>query len=105
MRLELMMRVLDMGKHDKEEEDDEMDAIDLNRIINGKELVPFTYEPYTIDLRDVGAFGRDGEEHTKIMTSTGLYYARIDYSVFKHIYEAQTGSVIKTEKDFKLTRR
>lgn len=103
MKLELMMKVID-----REIDDEEKAAQLAKRLINGAEeedLLKFTYKPYTIDLQDVGTFGLEDDEHTKIMMPFGMFYAKINYNVFCTIYEASLFCKIKTVNDFKITRR
>jgi hypothetical protein len=101
MKLELFMKVRDSAREDEEE-------VKLKRILGQieaeEEEIVFTYKPYSIDLRDVGAFGLEDEEHTKIVMPFGIFFAKIDYEIFKIIYQTSLGIEVKTVSGFSIQR-
>ena len=100
MKIELPMKILD--KSSPEPSDDAT----LRHLLDPEETAVFTYKPYTFDIRDVGTFGMEDEDHTKIVLPFGLFYAQIAYSTFKSIYEVSLGIEIKTIQDnFKLVKK
>lgn len=102
MKIELLMKVIDHDVTDEEKEEAK-----LKKILEGQEDIDdikFTYKPYVFDLNDVGSFGYEDEEHTKVITQYGLFYAKINYTVFYRIYEASLGKTIKTQQDYKMVK-
>ena len=102
MLLELLIKVPDISEEKLREDKEEKK---LERLIKGEiedELkIDFKYEPYDLDLKDVVMYGRDGKEHTKIYLPFGVMLAKINFSLFKKINEASTGTVVKTIDDLK----
>jgi hypothetical protein len=105
MKLELMMRVIDTSEDSKDESERLAEKVLRDLEEGTPEQVKFVYKPYTVDIRDVGTFGLDDDEHTKLVLPFGLFYAKIDYYTFRHLYEAAMSVMVKTTKDFKFVNR
>lgn len=96
MKLEFLMKVLDTTQKDSEDQQD----LELKRLIEGEIEETYVYKPYVLDLRDVGSYGMIDDEHTKLVTPFGIFYARVDYNTFCAVYETALNTRIKTLNDF-----
>lgn len=95
MRIELLARWVDTeSETDKEDER-------IRRLVEGEEAEPkavkFVYEPIVMDTKDIKNFNRLDEEHTTIrLYPQESYVVKLPYDIFKEVFEAETGQVIKS---------
>jgi len=111
MRIEFQVKSPDFQKMREEYEETEgegfEEGIDINKIISGEQSmkkIPITYRRWPIELNDIGQWGQEDDDHVEVRTTYGSFSLRIDYDVFKQIYQTATATQIKSLADFKLVR-
>lgn len=104
MKLELLLKMQDFSS-EPEDPDEKLAQKVIREINNQEEETRIIYKSHVIDIRDVTSFGEDDNEHTKLIVPYGVLFARVPYEQFFSIYEAYTGTRIKSLNDFHLAKK